>query len=533
MLQSSKRAPSIADVLSSLGLVGYTLPLLLVHPSSQSLIGADEGYYAQMAREMLRTHQWLGSVFLGGPWFEKPPLNQWLIAISFQLFGISEGSARLPSLLAAVAGVLLTYGIGRMLLAPRPAFVGALVLPTVYLWMFYGRMAVTDVLLTAIELAGLGCLLLATRTGRSLWAAGWGIAVGLGLLLKFTMVLLPAAATVPWLFWRQREHRLLTNRFLYAGLGLGLGLFGLWYWAASQVYGTVVYEQLFGHLFKLGRQEFHAVGPFYYLWNLPANTFPWLFSAIGGAWVLLRHRQKAAFLLVSYSACLLVLLQLFSTKESYYMLQVCPFLALLSGVWIEECLRGKANFPRTITSALLALFAAFLLTAVVLLILHPAWIAGAAPYLPLALVLGLCWLVVPVAALAWQRLKAAAPPIWTAALIGGPWLTLVLAGTAIGDFSPVFKAFTQQRLSSLIDPAQPIALVYENNGERVSEFIALAFYTPNPGGALDAARVQRDRIHSYWWLAPESRAQLDRLHFPYRPLAQVAGWTLAGRRAGR
>lgn len=51
----------------------YTAPLLLLHAGRQSLIGTDEGYYAQMARGMIRSGQWLAPSFLGEPWFEKPP----------------------------------------------------------------------------------------------------------------------------------------------------------------------------------------------------------------------------------------------------------------------------------------------------------------------------------------------------------------------------------------------------------------------------------------------------------------------------
>lgn len=507
----------------------YTAPLLLLHAGRQSLIGTDEGYYAQMAREMIRGGQWLAPSFLGEPWFEKPPLNPWLIAISFQTFGISEWSARLPSVIAGVAGVLLTYWIGRTLVGPRRALLGALVLPTMYLWLFYGRVAVTDVILTTLELAGLGCLLLAVRPGWRALAAGWGIAVGLGLLLKTTMILLPAVATLPWLIWRNREHRLLTNPYLYAGLAAGVGLFGSWYATATNVYGALVYEQLFGHLFKLGNKEFHPVGPFYYFWNLPANTFPWTFLALGGVWALQREK-KAPLLLWSYPLVLLSLLQLFSTKEPYYLIQACPFIALLAGVWIDHCWQRRRGRSLAATSFLVGMVGLLLVVAAPVLAFNPTWIDGVQLYLPLGLALGILWLGVPVFFRV-RRSLPSAQTLWTVSLIGGPYFALLLAvlTTFLGDFYPDFKAFSQQRLAGYIDPDAPIAMVYEKNGERVSEFIALTFYTPNPSVQLDAAGVRADDTQRHWWLSPESRQLLDKSGFIYKPLVEVFGWTLARR----
>ncbi|MGA7953035.1 MAG: glycosyltransferase family 39 protein, partial [Gloeobacterales cyanobacterium] len=123
------RTPSALDWLYSCLLVLWTLPTLLVNSGQQSMAGSDEGYYAQMAREIYLSGNWLAPTFLGNPYFEKPPLNQWLIATSYTLFGVSEWSARFPSTLAAILGVLVTYFIGREFFEARRAFLGALILP--------------------------------------------------------------------------------------------------------------------------------------------------------------------------------------------------------------------------------------------------------------------------------------------------------------------------------------------------------------------------------------------------------------------
>ncbi len=527
MLQySSSQAPSAKGILTSLGLVAYTGPLFWLNSGAQSLIGSDEGYYAQMAREMVVSGHWLTPTFLGVPWFEKPPLNQWLIAASFSVFGISEWSARLPSAVAAIFGVLLTYWIGRTLVGERRALLGALVLPTCYLWMFYGRLAVGDVILTTLELAGLACLLAASA--RRQWPAlGWGIALGLGVLLKSGMILLAAAAVLPWLIFAHREHRLLTNPYLHLGILLGIGFCTAWYGSATQLYGAKVPEGLFGMLSVLSKKDFHAAGPFYYFWNLPGNTFPWTFFALCGGWAFLRER-KSPLLLLGYPLVLFALLQVFATKTPYYLIQICPFLALLAGLWLDVCLQSRVGSALRVTSLLVGAVGLLLVVTGIALYLNPSLVPGIETYLPSGLGFGLLWLAAVVVFLM-QRVLVPWRTLWAACVIGGPWCALTLAGivTSVGNYSPEFKAF-RERLATYVEPNRPITFVYENNGSRVSELIALAFYTPTPGRSLDAAQVAAvgDPV---WWLAPESRARLDAVNFAYEPLAEVSGWTLARR----
>ncbi len=70
------------------------------------LIPSDEGRYAEMAREMFVTGDWITPRYNGYKYFEKPPLQTWLNALTFAWFGIGEWQARLYTALASFAGVL-------------------------------------------------------------------------------------------------------------------------------------------------------------------------------------------------------------------------------------------------------------------------------------------------------------------------------------------------------------------------------------------------------------------------------------------
>ncbi|MGI0489874.1 ArnT family glycosyltransferase, partial [Pantanalinema rosaneae CENA516] len=67
------------------------------------LIDETEPLFAEAARQMTVTGDWITPYFNGDTRFDKPPLIYWLMAIAYKLFGVNEWSARLPSALAALA----------------------------------------------------------------------------------------------------------------------------------------------------------------------------------------------------------------------------------------------------------------------------------------------------------------------------------------------------------------------------------------------------------------------------------------------
>src|SRR3954462_3688915 len=85
----------------------------------RTLVPTDEGRYAEMAREMLATGDWITTRLNGIKYFEKPPLQTWMNALSFAAFGLGEWQARLWTGLCGLAGVLLTGYTGRRVFGAR------------------------------------------------------------------------------------------------------------------------------------------------------------------------------------------------------------------------------------------------------------------------------------------------------------------------------------------------------------------------------------------------------------------------------
>jgi len=102
-----------------------------------------------MAAEMFISHDYILPILNGESFLGKPPLYPWLASVSYNLFGISPFSARLPSVLAASILVLfLFWGLKQATQDSGIAFMAALLLVCTAGFLGNGRQAGQDTLLT-------------------------------------------------------------------------------------------------------------------------------------------------------------------------------------------------------------------------------------------------------------------------------------------------------------------------------------------------------------------------------------------------
>src|SRR5262249_45484523 len=92
-----------------LAILALVTGLLLFANLGYPLLEPDEGRYAEIARKMLVSGDWVVPTLNRRPFFDKPPLFYWLVAGSFSLFGTSAWAARLVSALAAFLTVQATF----------------------------------------------------------------------------------------------------------------------------------------------------------------------------------------------------------------------------------------------------------------------------------------------------------------------------------------------------------------------------------------------------------------------------------------
>ncbi len=207
--------PGLLARLAPVLLLAGATALYLFHLGRAGLFDPAEGLYAEIPREMIALHDWLTPHLNYLRYFEKPPLAYWLNAISFEAFGLSEFTARLPTAVAAIAGIGLVYAIGRDLWSRRAGLAAGAVLGTSFGYFVFGRIMLPDMLFITLLTAafwGFSRGLLRPASQRAAVLGGYAAMAGAVLAKGLIGVVFPVLAiaaflvcTRDWRLWRRLE----------------------------------------------------------------------------------------------------------------------------------------------------------------------------------------------------------------------------------------------------------------------------------------------------------------------------------------
>src|SRR2546426_12072993 len=117
MRRPSPRRPAV--------LLGCCVLLVLLGVSPWGLWERDEGRYADVARGMLESGDFITPRINGAVFLDKPPLVYWVTAASLALWGSDEAGARFGLTLFAAGILLVTRRIGLLLFDTRRADMAA------------------------------------------------------------------------------------------------------------------------------------------------------------------------------------------------------------------------------------------------------------------------------------------------------------------------------------------------------------------------------------------------------------------------
>ncbi|NEO29012.1 MAG: glycosyltransferase family 39 protein [Symploca sp. SIO3C6] len=116
-----QQQPTIAWAFSVIWLLLISWLAFLWHLGSTGLVDETEPLFAEAARQMTVTGDWITPYFNDDTRFDKPPLVYWLMAIGYKLIGVNEWAVRLPSAMAAIALTVLGFYTLRSYGVCRPA----------------------------------------------------------------------------------------------------------------------------------------------------------------------------------------------------------------------------------------------------------------------------------------------------------------------------------------------------------------------------------------------------------------------------
>jgi 4-amino-4-deoxy-L-arabinose transferase-like glycosyltransferase len=333
---------------------------------SLGLVGPDEPRYAQVAREMAQSGDYVTPRLHGVPWFEKPILYYWVAATAFKAMGVSELAARLPSAVAGLLGVFAVFLVGRHWVSQRCGLAAGLILASSPMYFVLARAASTDMVMTSALTMSLACLYFAwfgerpdtavkevPRKRSSAWTYGIYVFLALAVLAKGPVGVVLAASGIGLFVLTTRRWDLL-KRLLQPGPVLsGLAVALPWYWLCYRANGwTFIQEFLINHnLARFATDRYQHAQPFwFYIPVVFAGFLPWVFQIFPPAWRWLRpqRRQAQSELVASlFWVWALIPLLLFSFSQSKlpgYVLPMFPALALLAAKqWDRLWSVGSSN----------------------------------------------------------------------------------------------------------------------------------------------------------------------------------------------
>jgi len=317
-----------------------------------------EGMYAEPAREMVLTGDWVTPRMNGAPFLTKPPLAYWLAAGVMAFAGPTE-FARIGSTVAALGTVLITGALGTELFGDGAGLAAAAVLATTAGFLLEARLLRTDMLLIFSVTSALWCYVRLRRGGRSAAAVGLWAAIALGLLDKGLLaVVLPGAAIgLTEAIGGELRPRTVGARMRALRVPLGVAVVAAvalpWHLAATLrnpgfLWDYVVNQHLLAFFdAKLPRDSIPDSLAFFWAMFF-VRTLPWgllLPAALIHGWRARDHRAERR-LVFAWIASVLVVFSLASGRLEHYSLPALPAVALLVGDLVAEVAAGRARMSQ-------------------------------------------------------------------------------------------------------------------------------------------------------------------------------------------
>ena len=315
------------------------------------LIPSDEGRYAEIAREMLVTGDWVTPRYNGYKYFEKPPLQVWAPATTFNLFGIGDWQARLWTALTGFLAIVFIGFTGARIYSARAGWLAAIALASSPMWVIGGHINSLDMGLSAFLVAALCSLLLAQTSHNSsdtrkwMWACWAFMALAtlskgvIGVAIPGMVFIVYSITAWDWKIWK-RLH-------IISGTILFLTITAPWFVLVAQRNPEFLeFFFIHEHLQRFTQTAHSRTGPIYYFIPLLLLGFlPWIAQtpgALAQAWRERNREFSSGWLLTCWFAVIMGFFSVSQSKLPGYIIPVFPALAMLVGHRLDRNL-GFSN----------------------------------------------------------------------------------------------------------------------------------------------------------------------------------------------
>ena len=342
------RGPTVA-------LLGICLLTFFAGLGSPAITDSDEAFYAESAREMVESGDWLTPHFNYVYRFEKPILYYWLAASAYLVAGVGETTARFPSALAGLGLTLLVFVSARRWYDVSTGLLAGVITASSFGYVIMARQALPDLTLAFFVTLAIWAALVAYREpspgeqepaynsrSRTAWVALSAVGAAGAILTKGPVgIALPVLVVGPLLVldhWagRARAGVRMTDLALFTIIVLALA--APWFLGMALVHGPAYLDRFFiaENFDRFATPRYNDPRPlWYYAPIVIGGMLPWspfmllwlpsiargLLRGLAGCTNTVRFGWWAAAPLLFYSLSV--------GKQPRYILPILPPLAIL------------------------------------------------------------------------------------------------------------------------------------------------------------------------------------------------------------
>jgi len=373
--------------------------------SNTNIYGLDEIFYIESPREMINMESYLVPYFKQKTRIRKPILFYWLVIASYNIFGESVASARIPSLFFALLGALFLFRFYEMLFWERRGECYSLiVLLSSFHYMYHAKMATLDMTLTCFIImsmyyASRGVFYGDARKNFFLSSIFTGLAVAtkgpIGLLIPYLGVTCFAV-----LSRRHDKLQLLKSFFCPMNIAavflIGAGwyvllLFKLGWKALHHVLSIELFSRVESHGLSITKNLM------LHILNFFRTMFPWSLLFIPAAFhrkkllaVIPEEDKEKILFLFSWILAVFVILLFVFPYYARYLLPMVPPTAMLLGYFMVklECVHDSNGLVKRVH--IVSIFVLCVIAAVMLVL----WLFSIVFFRPISIYFGLLLILV-------------------------------------------------------------------------------------------------------------------------------------------
>jgi 4-amino-4-deoxy-L-arabinose transferase-like glycosyltransferase len=309
------------------------------------LIPSDEARYAEIAREMYVTGDWITPRYNGYKYFEKPPLQMWATSVVFEIFGVGNWQARLWSALTGFLTIVFVGITSTKLFNSRVGWLSSIILASSPMWIIAGHLSSLDIALSSFLAAALCSLLLSQHSENSNTQRNWvwlcWTFMALAVLSKGLIgIVLPTLVLIFYCIsiW---DWKILNQIRIISGSLIFLIITAPWFVLVS-IKNPEFLEFFFihEHFQRFAQNSHNRNGPIYFFIPLLlVGILPWV-PQLPMAFMSAIKRTKNSYLVNRLLICWVVVIFVFfsisSSKLPGYIIPIFPAIAILIAKYLDS-----------------------------------------------------------------------------------------------------------------------------------------------------------------------------------------------------